>query len=127
MTAFVPTTTSRLSVGSVVKFSDVKFGVGIGNIQTFKKTGKFVCEKSGLYIVSSSIELNYNGGEFNIYVNGKVFTKNYKYDRSGWWHSTSVSIALELNANDTVWVEIGETAANVRGDLHSRFTIIKIH
>ncbi|CAC5421385.1 unnamed protein product [Mytilus coruscus] len=125
MTAFVPVDTSRLSVGSVVKFSDVKFSIGIRTPSSFKNTGKFVCEKSGLYIVSASMEMNYDFSEFHIDVNSKVFTKNSKHN-SDYWHSTSVSIAIELNTNDTVWIQISHTSANIRGDLHSRFTIIKI-
>ncbi|CAC5421372.1 unnamed protein product [Mytilus coruscus] len=127
MTAFVPSTTTHLSVGSVVKFSVVKFSVGIGTLSSYINTGKFVCVKSGLYIVSTTVESNHNGAEFHIYVNGKLFTKTYKYDKNGWWHSTSVSIVIELNMNDTVWVQIGVTPTQIRGDLHSSFTIIKIH
>lgn len=126
MTAFVPKTTSRLGIGSFVKFSDVKFSIGIRNISSFKITGKFVCEKSGLYIVSVSIELDNNSAECQVYVNGKIFTKNYKYGNS-YWLSTSASITIELKTNDSVWVQIAGTATDVRGDMHSRFTIIKIH
>lgn len=127
MTAFVPSTTKYLSVGSVVKFSDVKFSVGIGTLSSFKNSGKFMCVKSGLYIVSTTIETNNNGAEFHIYVNRKLFTKTYKYDKDGWWHSTSVAIVIELNINDTIWVQIGAIRTRIRGDLHSSFTIIKIH
>lgn len=127
MTAFVPSPIKTYSIGSVVKFSDVKFNVGIDTLSSFKNTGKFVCEKNGLYIVSSSMEIGSNEAEFHIYVNGKVFTKNYKHDSSSWWHSSSVSIVIELKTNDTVWVQIGSAATNVRDDLHSRLTIIKIH
>ncbi|XP_076071307.1 uncharacterized protein LOC143042745 isoform X4 [Mytilus galloprovincialis] len=126
LTAFVSAQLS-LSVGSVVKFSDVKFSEGISDLSTFKSTGKFKCGKNGLYIVSVTIEFDINGSEFYIYVNGKVFTRNYKLQRSNWWHSSTAVIAIELNTNDTVWVQIGSQSTSVREDLHSRFTIIKIH
>lgn len=125
MTSFISTGVS-LSVGSVVKFTDVKFSEGILNLSTFKSTGKCVCEKSGLYIVSVSIEFSINDSEFYIYVNGKIFTKNYKHQQGNWWHSSSSVIAIELNTNDNVWVQIGGVNANLRADLHSRFTVIKI-
>ncbi|CAC5421386.1 unnamed protein product [Mytilus coruscus] len=48
MTAFVPADTSRLSVGSVVKFSDIKFNVGIGALSSFKHTGN-LCVKKVVY------------------------------------------------------------------------------
>lgn len=71
------------------------------------------------------MELDNNSAECQVYVNGKIFTKNYKYGTG--WLSTSASITIELNTNDSVWVQIAGTATDVRGDLHSRFTIIKIH
>ncbi|XP_071127419.1 uncharacterized protein [Mytilus edulis] len=126
ITAFVSTYLS-VSIGSVVKFSDVKFSEGMGDLSTFKSTGKFKCERSGLYILSVTLEFDVNGSEFYINVNGKVFTKNYKKQQSGWWHSSSAVIAIELNTNDTVWVQVGVKATHVRDGLHSRFTIIKIH
>lgn len=127
MTAFVVSTAEYmyLSVGSVVKFSDVKFSEGMGDLSTFKSTGKFKCGKRGLYIVSVTIMFNNNGSEFHIYLNGKVFTKNYKRQDNKWWHSSSAVIAIELNTNDTVWVQIGGVTTAVNGGLYSRFTIIK--
>ncbi|CAC5421366.1 unnamed protein product [Mytilus coruscus] len=80
MTAFVSSST-RLSAGSVIKFSDVKFSEGINDLPTFKSTGKFKCGKSGLYIVSVTIEFSVNNSEFHMYVNGNVFTKNYKHQK----------------------------------------------
>ncbi|CAG2190469.1 unnamed protein product [Mytilus edulis] len=127
MTAFVPTFVT-LSVGSVVKFTDVKFSAGMGDLSTFKSTGQFKCGKRGfLYIVSVTIMFNINDSEFHIYLNGKVFTTNYKRQHDNWWHSSSAVIAIELNTNDTVWVQIGGATTAVNGGLYSRFTIIKIH
>lgn len=126
ITASISTSVS-LSVGSVVKFSNIKFSSGVGDLSTFKSTGKFKCEKSGLYIVSVSIEMDLNGSQFHIFVNGKIFTKNSKQLQSNWWQSCSAVIAIELNSNDTVWVQIGATQTNVRADSFSSFSIIKIH
>lgn len=126
MTASISTSV-LMSVGSVVKFSDIKFSSGVGDLSTFKSTGKFKCEKSGLYIVSVSIEMDYNGSQFHIFVNGKIFSKTSKYQQSSWWLSVSAVITIELNMNDTVWVQIGVVHANVRADSFSRFSIIKIH
>lgn len=126
MTASISTVV-LLSVGSVVKFSDIKFSSGVGDLSSFKSTGKFKCEKSGLYIVSVSIEMDYNGSHFHIFVNGKILSKTSKYQQSNWWLSVSAVIAIEINTNDTVWVQIGSTHANVRADSFSRFSIIKIH
>ncbi|CAG2190468.1 unnamed protein product [Mytilus edulis] len=46
MTAFIPNTVF-IRFGSVVKFSDVRFSEGMGDLSTFKNTGKFKCGKSG--------------------------------------------------------------------------------
>lgn len=68
----------------------------------------------------------HDGSELHIYVNGKEFTKSSKHN-NGYWHSDSVLIAIELNTNDTLWVQMGVTPTQIRGDFHSRFTVIKIH
>ncbi|CAC5422859.1 unnamed protein product [Mytilus coruscus] len=35
----------------IIKFSDVKLSNGIGNVENFKSSGTFTCEKPGLYLV----------------------------------------------------------------------------
>ncbi|XP_071127388.1 chromosome partition protein Smc-like [Mytilus edulis] len=126
MTAIVSTDVT-LSAGSIVKFPDVRFSKGMGDLSTFKSTGEFKCGKSGLYIVSVTIEFNYNGSEFYIYVNGSVLTKNTKNQQSQWWQSSLAVTAIELNMNDIVWVQIGIHSTSVRANFHSHLTIIKIH
>lgn len=102
MIAFVPADTSTLAVGRVIKFNDVKVSVGIIDISTFKSTGKFVCGKRGVYIVSPSMEMNLDNTEFYIYVNGKEFIKSSKHHNNGYLHSASVLKAIDLNTNDTI-------------------------
>ncbi|XP_071124103.1 interaptin-like [Mytilus edulis] len=73
MTSFV-SSDLNLQTGSVVQFSQVFFSVGISDLTLYRNSGKFKCEKHGLYTISVTITMYDNGGEFYIYVNGK---KNY--------------------------------------------------
>ncbi|CAC5421381.1 unnamed protein product [Mytilus coruscus] len=123
MTAFLPSDV-RLIVGSLVQFSDVKFSAGMGNMIVFKRTGKFICEKEGLYIISVTILTVTNAGEFYLYVNGSIFATSYKYQSNAWWSSSSIIISLELQVNDSVWIQTN--GIQVRGGSYSHLTIVKL-
>lgn len=96
-----------VEVGSIIKFTNVKFSTGINNLSGYKSSGKFVCEKDGLYLISATVMYSWNDGEFYTYVNGKMYTQSYKHQESYWWHSSTAIIAIEPYTNDTVWVQTG--------------------
>lgn len=123
MTTFLPSDV-RLIAGSLVLFSNVKFSVGMGNLTTFERNGKFICKKEGLYIISVTILTVTNAGEFYLYVNGSIFATSYKYQSNEWWSSSSIIISLELQVNDSLWIQTN--GIQVRGGPYSHLTIVKI-
>lgn len=126
MTAFV-SSNLNLQAGSVVQFSRIHFSVGISNLTTYKNSGKFKCEKRGLYTISVTITMYDNPGEFYIYVNGNQIARSYKYQSNTWWHSTSTTISLQLQVNDSVWIQTMQTfGVHIDGGVSSHFSIVKV-
>ena len=104
----------------------MEYSTSINNLSGYKNTGKFACEKDGLYLVSTTVVLEMKGLEFSVCVNGNVYTRSYKYQQDNWGHSSTTIITIELQTIDTVWVETGGTSFTVRGGLYSMFNIIKV-
>lgn len=123
MTAFVSSTIYLLA-GNVVQFNRIYFSVGISNLTLYITSGKFKCEKPGLYTISVTITMYENGGEFYIYVNGNQITASYKHQSDVRWHSSSTTISLQLQVNDSVWIQT--SSVHVRGGSYSHFTIVKV-
>lgn len=72
---------STSSVG-ILKFDDVRFSVGIRHLSAYTNTGKFICEKKGVYLFSSILSTT-NSAEYYIRMNGKViYTTNIWYNSS---------------------------------------------
>lgn len=72
VTAHLTSTTT--TTGSILKFDNVRFSVGINDLAAFKSTGKFVCERKGLYMISSSIRSDSNDAHYYIYLNGNAIS-----------------------------------------------------
>lgn len=124
ITAFYQNT-KTVSSGSVLTFDDVNFSVGITNLLTFKGTGKFVCEQSGLYMISVSILSQTNGANFYIYRNGnQISTTHIAQPGKNFWHTGTVTIAWQLELRDSVWVQTD--GIKIHGGSYSKFTIIKV-
>ena len=47
-----------VNIGDVVKFPSAKSNYGLQNLELFKQTGIFTCEKKGLYIFFSNMFSN---------------------------------------------------------------------
>lgn len=124
MTASYPRS-ELVSRGSVLKFVVDQSSVGISNLSTLKNTGKFVCEKSGIYMVSVSIMSYTDGARFYIYLNGNVISSTYiGAHTEGWWHTGTVVIARQLQIDDSLWVQT--SGLHINHGLDSSFTIVKV-
>lgn len=113
----------------IIKFDNVAFSVGIANLSAFKSSGKFVCEKEGLYLFSVSVYSNTNDAFFNIYLNGKRISYTYigynSNNPSSMGNTGAAVHALQLRLNDSVWVTY-PGAYYVGSSDGSTFTIAKI-
>lgn len=127
MTAQLPTTS--YSGGTILKFDKVNFSIGVNNLTEYKSTGKFLCERKGLYMISSSIMADTSGDYYFIYLNGNVISKTYivynSNSPSTMRYTGTVVLAQQLLPNDSVWVYMFGSGA-VYGDQLSTFTILKI-
>ncbi|VDI22603.1 Hypothetical predicted protein [Mytilus galloprovincialis] len=123
-----PTSGGTVKAGNIIKFNDVKFSVGINNLSTYKSSGKFVCESSGLYLMSVSIASYKNGNpQYGIILNGNFISLTEGGYQSGanWRTATSV-VSRYLYVNDTIWV-YARTDIYIAASIWSQFTILKIN
>lgn len=110
--------------GSILKFHDVSTSYNIHNLQDFQNTGKFKCEEEGLYLVSAWIWA-YPASYFAILKNDNVIGRAHSYDSTSHNSATFVGV-VDLNVNDSVWVQI-DAATNIYHPTRtSCLTIIKI-
>ncbi|CAG2198138.1 unnamed protein product [Mytilus edulis] len=120
--------TSTSSASGILKFDNIKFSIGINNLAVYRSTGKFVCERKGLYLISSSIRSNSNAGNYYIYLNGNIISET----RSGYlssppssmYHTGTVVLALQLHPSDSVWVY--NPGYTMHGGMWSTLTIVKV-
>ena len=113
-----------------VKFWDVKTHVGISDssLTSLKNTGKFICEKSGLYYISVNIRSITNSQVYRILRNNNIFltgaTTTWPSSSTGWSNSTTTGIT-EAQENDTLSVYVPTATLYVQTP-YSCLTIIKI-
>ncbi|VDI63419.1 Hypothetical predicted protein [Mytilus galloprovincialis] len=125
--------TAHPSIGStkygIIKFDNVKFSIGINNLSTYKSTGKFICEKDGLYLISVSIFSFTNDASYQIYLNGKEISQTkigYSASSSSRMDDTgTVVLAQQLHPNDSVWVNY-PSSFYIFGGTWSTLMIVKI-
>ncbi|VDI23363.1 Hypothetical predicted protein, partial [Mytilus galloprovincialis] len=104
MTAHPSSTSTKVGI---IKFDNVAFSVGINNLSTYQSSGKFVCEKEGLYLFSVSIYSSSNNANFCMYLNGNAISYTWiGYNSnapSSMQNTGTVVNALQLRLNDSVW------------------------
>ncbi|CAC5384105.1 unnamed protein product [Mytilus coruscus] len=120
-------TSGKASYG-ILKFDNVIFSVGYNNLPAYKSTGKFVCEKTGLYLIFASISSSKNNAYYNLYLNNNVITSTYiNYDSnspSTTWSTGTIVLTLHLRHSDSVWVNNGPTS--IYTGKWSTLTIVKV-
>ncbi|XP_071178121.1 uncharacterized protein [Mytilus edulis] len=110
--------------GNVIQFNNVQLSVGIKNTSAFKSTGKFVCEKEGLYLVAASVASSeyshfcINRGNTHVV----SCTEIGQHSGSAWHSGTSVTI-LHLHVNDNISIATSNT---IEAGYWTQFTLIKI-
>ncbi|CAC5384104.1 unnamed protein product [Mytilus coruscus] len=91
--------TSSPSSTGIMKF--VIFSVSYNNLPAYKSTGKFICERSGLYLISASIVSNVNNANYYLYLNNTAVTNTFiSYDSKNPYfttHTGTIVLALQLH------------------------------
>lgn len=113
----------------IIKFDNVTFVVGITNQSAYRRSGKFVCEKEGLYLISASIYSETNNAHYYIKLNGDIMSKTWigysSSPASLLQHTGTVVLALQLRPKDSVWVYCNGKF-NIQAGLWSSLTIVKV-
>lgn len=114
----------------LIKFDDVRTYVGIENVYPFKHSGKFTCEKAGLYHISVVVTSNTDRAGYSIYRNDDLLLlKVYIATHTGnaWEHTGTGVIAIKLYVGDTISVKKELKDMHVYGSMYSCLTIVKIN
>ena len=110
---------------SPVKFTDIMTSAGITNTASFKSSGKFICEKPGLYYISGYIRSNTNSHAFFLKKNNEVVSRSAttSWPSSVGYSTSSINAVVEVEVNDTVYIE---TRGDIYVSSYSCLTIVKI-
>ena len=114
----------------LIKFDDVRTYVGIENVYPFKHSGKFTCEKAGLYHISVVVTSNTDRAAYSIYRNDDLLLlKVYiaTHTANAWEHTGTGVIAIKLYVGDTISVKKELKDMHVYGSMYSCLTIVKIN
>ncbi|CAC5357708.1 unnamed protein product [Mytilus coruscus] len=98
----------RIFPDNVVRFSTVNFHVGIDNLDTFKSSGKFVCEIPGLYYISAHIYTRTQGQVFYVKKNSVIIASSAS-DSDSTYSTNPISAVVELQLKDTLYVNAGHS------------------
>lgn len=113
--------TSRPTSRGIMKFDNVIFSVGFNNLPAYKSTGKFNCEKSGLYLITASILAEVNHAYYQLYLNNNAISSTFiSYNHknpSGIGYTGTIVLALQLRPNDSVWVKNGSGSVISSGQI----------
>lgn len=113
----------------MIKFDTIKSVYGISNVDSFKSSGIFKCEISGLYFITATTLSTSSYAEFSIYVNGqrleRILFQVARPDIGDYQSGTGI-LAIKLSVGDTVMIKTG-TGMYVYGQENlSCVTIIKL-
>lgn len=112
-----------VSSGDAILFPDVRVQVGIDNMSTYLSTGKFVCSKPGLYLVSTWVLVPHGSSSFiYIYLNNKWVARSFT-SNSNHYDTGIATVALELQINDKVSIRHDNSRVDSYGTC---MTVVKI-
>ncbi|CAG2184384.1 unnamed protein product [Mytilus edulis] len=114
--------------GSLIDFTDIRQLYGMKNIDDFKKTRKFTCLSSGLYLLSVYINSFSHGSQYRLLKNnmelGRVQIAPDRDLGTSSWHTGSGFAAAMLNVNDTMSIQAW-SSVYIAGS-YSCITIVKL-
>ncbi|XP_063399467.1 uncharacterized protein LOC134684118 [Mytilus trossulus] len=122
---------STVSPPTTIKFSDIKTREGISNqhLTSFKSSGVFVCEVSGLYHISVVIMSSTNYAFVKISKNSKELIKgninNYNAENQKYHQSNAAIVVTELQKGDSIDIKPGNKDMMIHSD-YSCLTIVKV-
>ena len=116
---------SDVSGGDAILFKLRRSAYGV-DISDLKTSGKFTCEKPGLYHISATIRSKTNHGYYGIHQNDKVIVYGYTAEHDGvdtYVHSGTIECIRELKDGDVITVKPWK---DMQIDAWSCLTIVKL-
>ncbi|CAC5384650.1 unnamed protein product [Mytilus coruscus] len=112
----------------IIKFPSTKTSIGINSLTEFQNTGKFICEKAGVYLFAVYITYygNYNA-DFELKKNNQrisIVMIVYGTHAGGNYYSGSGTVVVQMNAGDILFAEANRHMT-VAGS-YNCFTVLKI-
>ncbi|VDI83336.1 Hypothetical predicted protein [Mytilus galloprovincialis] len=120
--------TGTYAIGQIMQFPNTKTSVGFNHVAEFFKTGKFTCEKSGVYLFSVHIA-HYGPADssFELQRNGEMISRVMIVSgtHSSAYYSGSGTVVVQINAGDTLFAMANRNVNNAAS--YSCFTVIRIN
>lgn len=122
-------TTADLKNQAVIPFTNIKTAHGVRDVNSFKTTGRFVCERQGLYLISAQIMSTTKGAEYRIIQNDQELAlvqivPFHDSDAHNYHTGTGLAV-VHLNQNDQIWIEVRHFDMHIFGH-ESCLNIIKV-
>lgn len=109
-----------------MKFPSTKTSIGMNKLGEFQTTGKFVCEKSGVYLFSVYIAYTGNSNaDFEMKKNSQLISRvMIKHGSINGIFSGSGTVVVQINTGDILFANAWRNMMLYGDD--SCFTVIKI-
>ena len=109
---------------SLIPFQDVKTAIGIAHINAFKTSGKFTCERSGVYLIATFVQSNTHENGFTIYKNNKALGDAFG-SLTGEFETATVVVIESVTANDTISIH-SRRAMKIFNSYESCLSILQV-
>ncbi|XP_076084569.1 uncharacterized protein LOC143055319 [Mytilus galloprovincialis] len=120
-----------VSIGSEIKFNEVKTSTGIRNLSAIHSTGTFTAEEDGVYMIAVTVNSGTNDSGFEIHKNNITLSQVYIQGKVGDNDQSGTSVvSTELRMGDLISV-LASAGDRKQGIVHvdkgwSTLSIIKI-
>ena len=109
---------------SLIPFQDVKTAMGITHIDAFKTSGKFTCERSGVYLIAAFVQSNTHENGFTIAKNNQGIAD--AFDSLTGEYETATAIVIEsVTVNDTISIH-SRRAMKIFNSYESCLSILQV-
>lgn len=89
---------------TLIRLDEVRTHVGIVDIAAVRNSGRFTCEKDGLYQISVVMNSPTSNAQFSVQINGNTVSTLRLSNDNNIDAGTSV-VAADLQVGDIVWVQ----------------------
>lgn len=129
LTSCVHTDGEVYNGGKIIPFSNVKtrFGSSDSIVTALSSSGKFKCEKPGLYLISAFIMSGSTGyTRFNFYRNNDMVSAFFPSVDSGNYQTSTFLILQYLDINDSLYIKTEQNVKIWGNNLYSCISFLQL-